>query len=100
MTNVFKMEVKNIMNCRTILIECDSEYNIVDIKRRAGLDELVEKVVFNDPITIVFWKDGTKTVSKASNEDRFDKETGLVMAIIRKFCGSKNYGKFFEKYCG
>lgn len=94
------MEKINIVDCRAILIECDSDYSVVDIKSRAGLDDLVEKVVFNDPATIVFWKDGTKTVSKASNGDRFDKETGLAMAIIRKFCGSKNYGKFFEKYCG
>ena len=37
----------------------------------------IDKVIFNDPATIVFWKDGTKTVVKATNE-KFDREKGLM----------------------
>lgn len=35
---------------------------------------VIEKVIFNDPATIVFWSDGTKTVVKAQNGEEFDKE--------------------------
>ena len=52
-----------------------------------------EKVIFNDPATIVFWKDGTKTVVKAVYEP-FDKEKGLAMAIAKKALG--NEGKYFN----
>lgn len=48
------------------------------------------KVIFNDPATIVFWGDGTKTVVKAQNES-FDKEKGLAMAIAKKAMGNRGY---------
>ena len=54
-----------------------------------------EKVIFNDPATIVFWKDGTKTVVKAVYEP-FDKEKGLAMAIAKKALG--NEGKYFNVF--
>ena len=58
----------------------------------------INRVVFNDPATIVIWNDGSKTVVKASNEP-FDPEKGLAMAIAKKALGNKgNYYKVFKKY--
>ena len=54
----------------------------------------IKKVIFNNPATIVFWKDGTKTVVKASNEE-FDPEKGLAMAIAKKALG--NEGNYFNE---
>lgn len=54
----------------------------------------IKSVIFNDPATIVFWKDGTKTVVKAQNEP-FDKEKGLSMAIVKRLYG--NTGKYFDE---
>lgn len=48
----------------------------------------VKDVIFNPPATIVFWKDGTKTVVKADGEE-FDAEKGLAMAFSKKFLGNK-----------
>ena len=60
--------------------------------------ELIKDVIFNDPATIVFWNDGTKTVVKAEDED-FDPEKGLAMAISKKFLGNKgNYYETFKKW--
>lgn len=53
----------------------------------------IEKAIFNDPATIVIWKDGTKTVVKAHNE-AYDPEKGLAMAITKKALG--NEGNYFE----
>lgn len=64
-----------------------------------NLDEEIDHVVFNDPATIVFWKDGTKTVTKCHAGDAFNKETGLAMCIIRKLTKNKHYNNVFEKYC-
>lgn len=58
----------------------------------------IKKVIFNEPATIVFWDDGTKTVVKAEDET-FDKEKGLAMAISKKFLGNKgNYYNEFKKW--
>ena len=48
----------------------------------------IKNVIFNDPATIVFWSDNTKTVVKAQNEP-FDPEKGLAMAICKKALGNK-----------
>ena len=59
----------------------------------------IDRVIFNNPATIVFWSDGTKTVVKA-NDETFDKEKGLAMAISKKFFGNKgNYYNWFKKFC-
>lgn len=56
------------------------------------------KVTFNEPATIVFWSDGTKTVVKAIDEP-FDKEKGLAMAISKKFLGNNvTYYNEFKKW--
>lgn len=63
-------------------------------------EHLIEDVIFNDPATIVFWADGTKTVVKADKED-FDPEKGLAMAISKKALGNKgNYFDIFKKWIG
>ena len=48
-----------------------------------------KNVIFNDPATIVFWEDGTKTVVKCQDGDEFDPEKGLAMAIAKKAYGNK-----------
>lgn len=54
----------------------------------------IRKVVFNDPATIVFWADGDKTVVKCGENDIFDPEKGLALAISKKFLGNK--GKYYD----
>lgn len=59
----------------------------------------IKKVIFNPPATIVIWEDGTKTVVKAQNDDEFDSEKGLAMAISKKALGNKgNYCNEIKKW--
>ena len=59
----------------------------------------IEKVIFNNPATIVFWSDGEKTVVKCSCDEAFDEEKGLAMAISKKVLGNKgNYYNEFKKW--
>lgn len=59
----------------------------------------IEKVVFNDPATIVVWKDQTKTVVKCQEGDEFDPEKGLAMAIAKKALGNKsNFNNTIKKW--
>ena len=59
----------------------------------------IKMVIFSPPATIVLWSDGTKTVVKAENEP-FDKEKGLAMAICKRTSGNKGaYFEVFKKWC-
>lgn len=59
----------------------------------------IQNVIFNDPATIVFWSDGSKTVVKCQPGDTYSKELGLAMAIAKKSCGnSPRYNKLFKKW--
>ena len=56
----------------------------------------IEKVIFNNPATIVIWNDGTKTVVKAQEGDEWDEEKGLAMAICKKLIGLKDFYKAYD----
>lgn len=59
----------------------------------------IKDVIYNDPATIVFWEDGTKTVVKCEFSKRFDLEKGLAMAFSKKMFGNKgNYYNVFKKW--
>ena len=44
----------------------------------------IDHIIYNDPATIVTFKDGSKVCVKASKGDTFNKETGLIYAIIKR----------------
>ena len=59
----------------------------------------IKNVIYNDPATIVFWSDGSKTVVKCGEDDEFDEEKGLAMAISKKALGNQgNYYNTFTKW--
>lgn len=49
----------------------------------------IEKVIISEKVVIVFWQDGTKTVSKCSKKDTFDVKTGLMICYAKKLLGDK-----------
>lgn len=70
----------------------------ITINLSAGVH--ITDVIFNDPATIVFWSDGTKTVVKCCEDDVFDEEKGLTMAICKKAMRSdERFHKVLKKYC-
>lgn len=67
------------------------------IRKQTNIPE-IKSIIYNDPATIVFWKDGTKTVVKCKNE-KFDPEKGLAMAFSKKMLGNKgDYYNVFKKW--
>lgn len=60
----------------------------------------IKDVIFSDPATVVFWNDNTKTVVKTHGGEKYDKEKGLAMAIIKKITGNtSNYYNIFKEWC-
>lgn len=84
-----------------ILEQRDPNNNAIFIKNNPiNINAIcIEQVIFNDPATIIIWSDGTKTVVKCLDNERFDPEKGLAMAISKKVCGNNgNYYNIFKKY--
>lgn len=50
----------------------------------------VNRIIFNDPATIVFWNDGTKTVVKCQKGQTFNPYFGLCAAMAKKLYGSNS----------
>ena len=48
-----------------------------------------KKVIFNSPTTIVYWKDGTKTIVRC-HDDVFSEEIGFAMACVKKLYGGRS----------
>lgn len=57
---------------------------------------IVDKIIANPPATIVFWKNGDKTVVKCSPDDEFDIEKGVAVAFLKYMFG--NTGRFNELF--
>ena len=60
--------------------------------------KIIKNVIFQEPATIVYWVDGSKTVVICQEGDIYDEEKGLAMAIAKKALGN-NYaaGGRFKK---
>ncbi len=65
------------------------------------VNDEINRVIFNNPATIVFWNDGTKTVVKCQDGDVFSKETGLMAAMLKRYMGNDNtYNKVLSQWLG
>lgn len=94
--------MNDLEKSRTLIkVYPNNEYGIsTSVHRRTRKSITIKDVIFNDPATIVFWSDGTKTVVKCQEGDIFDKEKGLAMAISKKFFGNKgSYYETFKTFC-
>lgn len=72
--------------------EIDNDLNLIRMIEELEAEEqydylAVEKIIFNNPATIVIWADGTRTVVKACKEDKFDKGVGLKTALLQRVFG-------------
>lgn len=72
--------------------EIDNDLNLIrmieELEAEEQYDYLAfEKIIFNNPATIVIWADGTRTVVKACKEDKFDKGVGLKTALLQRVFG-------------
>ena len=109
--NMIKDEIKNYDNNRIfsddILTELLAD-NLKDLrnKRKKELEEelarkkredinhfiaKIDKVYFGKGTTVIKWKDGTSTKVKCQDGEKFDKEKGVAMCIIKHMFGDIGY---------
>lgn len=81
----------------------------IRLKRELGINDdipsaypgstfVIDKVIFNPPATIVFWKDGTKTVVKCKEGEEFSEWAGIALCLAKKLYGP-NFHKIFRAHC-
>jgi len=49
-----------------------------------------EKIIFNGTTTICIFPDGSKIISRPTERDKFDKEVGVAMCIMKRLYGSRS----------
>lgn len=73
-----QQEIKIPMNDE----QFENAKRVFDAEYRALYRKKIARVIFNEPATIVFWDNATKTVSKCYDEE-YDKKKGLLMCIAK-----------------
>ena len=58
----------------------------------------IKRVLYNDPATIVFWSDNTKTVTKCSPLDVYSPETGLALCLLKKILSKDEVHEILEDW--
>ena len=55
------------------------------------IDNIVSRVIFNNPATIIIWNDGTKTIVKCGVNDHYSEIIGLIMAYGKRMLSKNDY---------
>ncbi len=77
------------------------------IKNNGTYSRDINEIIFNGPATIIKWspsmdqltynKKGDKTVAVCGKDDKFDKTTGFLLAIIKEFFDNQSYDNILRK---
>lgn len=102
--DVTEISKEHLSPYQSITIEVKGKLNkifgMLNLARLSSGGVPYEKIIFNDPATIVIWKDGTKTIVKCQNGEAYDREKGVAMCFMKKAMGNKgNFNDIFRK-CG
>lgn len=113
----YEGRVERIVGCP---YDISSQELTVKVSKQASGNYGIKEVIFQNPATIVYWTDGTKTVVNCMDNaeikkkivdgketivrkprkcDTYSKEVGLAMAISKKWAGNEgNYNKIFREF--
>jgi len=90
--------------CVSSQVGCEPEVTITGFLTRLSKREpqapelMVTNVIYNDPATVVYWSDKTRTVVKCQPGDTFDPKTGFLLALCKKVCGNTgNYNDLLRE---
>lgn len=83
---------------KPIAVEFDVPYTTLYIGTKKT--DNIKNVIYNPPATIILWEDGTKTVVKCDDTEQYNKETGFLMCIAKKYYGNTGYfNNVLNKWC-
>lgn len=94
------IELTKMLNCRSMLSMADVFGKILCscVYPENSLPS-IKNVYFNNPVTVVLWDDGTKTVVRCQKGDTYSRETGLALCMAKKAMGNKSaFNDIFHKW--
>ena len=68
---------------RLSYIRWDISAAVSDMDGCADIFE-VDRVIFNGPVTVIVWKDGSKTKTRCQDGDVYSRETGFLMCVAKR----------------
>lgn len=85
-SNIACVPVRDIYVTPPLPTEAEFAYTLTVGRRTDKFT--IKKIIFNDPATVIFWDDGTKTVVKATEGDVFDPYYGFCCAVTKRVFGN------------
>lgn len=58
----------------------------------------IKQVIYSNPVTVIIWGDGTKTMSRCDDDDIYDELTGFMLCVFKKALTPKTMRKMFNQY--
>jgi hypothetical protein len=71
-------------------------YDVIDLEGDVDNPE-VSEVIYSNKATIVKFKDGRKSVTKCQPNDTYDKEKGLLFALVK--AAYPNWHEIMSEFC-
>ena len=64
-----------------------------------GKDPLyIKEIIYNNPVTVINWSDGTRTIARCAEEDTYSPEMGLLIAYLKKIIGNDTLRKLLNNW--
>ena len=95
---VIRYHIRNIANDNKEWLASEDQLMLRPMNYGLARND-IDKVIFNDPATIIIWKDGTKTVVKTAPGETYSKWAGMALCISKKLYGDQ-FHRIFKEYCG
>lgn len=77
------------------------EFKII-VKAKEVCNFEIRNVWFNEEkgVTVVKWKDDTKTIVRCQHGEKFDKEKGLALCFMKKLhCNNSSFNEVLKHWC-
>lgn len=89
--------IKDTAELRMIVHTIEVREKPCNIKTNDDLDFKRVEINSKKNATTVIWNDGTATVVKKAEQDRFDIEKAVIMCYLKKTMGEVEFRKFLKR---
>lgn len=62
-------------------------------QRNKKMNKKIKKIILNNPATVIFWNDNSKTVVKCTDGDKYNPLNGIAIAFMKGMLDKKAYNK-------
>lgn len=62
-------------------------------QRNKKMNKKIKKIILNNPATIIFWNDNSKTVVKCMDGDKYNPLNGIAIAFMKGMLDKQTYNK-------